>query len=67
MLRIITVCAIASILGVSAKAETLKFRVFGHTTSFQSQDVGDIDGHAVKIARVTGVASFPDGSVAAAY
>ena len=68
MSRIIIICALAAIFAMPAKAdETLKFRVFGHTTSFQSQDVGDVDGHALVVARVTGLASFPDGSVGTAY
>jgi hypothetical protein len=65
MRRIILACALAGILGVPAKAdETLKFRIVGHATSFQSQDVGDVDGHAFLLARLSGLASFPDGSVA---
>jgi hypothetical protein len=57
---------LAAIFAMPAKAdETLKFRVVGHATSFQSQDVGDVDGHAFVVARLSGLASFPDGSVAA--
>jgi hypothetical protein len=64
MRRIILACALAGILRVPAKAdETLKFRIVGHATSFQSQDVGDIDGHALILASLSGLASFPDGSV----
>jgi hypothetical protein len=55
---------LAAILAMPAKAdETLKFRIVGHATSFQSQDVGDVDGHALILARLSGHASFPDGSV----
>ena len=64
MRRIIIICALGGLLSLPAKAdETLKFRIVGHATSFQSQDVGDVDGHALILARLSGLASFPDGSV----
>jgi hypothetical protein len=64
MRRIILAFALAGVLSVPAKAdETLKFRIVGHATSFQSQDVGDVDGHALTLIRLSGLASFPDGSV----
>jgi hypothetical protein len=60
--------AIAAIFAMPAKAdETLKFRIIGHPTSVQSQEVGDVDGHAFVVARLSGLASFPDGSVAPVY
>jgi hypothetical protein len=66
MPRMIIICAIAAIFAMPAKAdEVLKFRIVGHATSFQSQDVGDVDGHALILARLSGLASFPDGSVGA--
>jgi hypothetical protein len=55
-------CAVAG-----ARAETLKFRQVLHVASVQSQDVGDVDGHAVSVVRLTGLASFPDGGVAPVY
>jgi hypothetical protein len=56
---------LAGILGVPAKAdETVKFRSIYHATSVQSQDVGDVDGHILSVVRISGLASFPDGSVA---
>jgi hypothetical protein len=58
----------AVIFAMPAKAdETLKFRIVGHATSFQSQDVGDVDGHSLILARLSGLASFPDGSVGSVY
>jgi hypothetical protein len=52
----------------SAQAdETLKFRATMQATSAQSQDIGDVDGHAASLARFTGLASFPDGTVAPTY
>jgi hypothetical protein len=47
--------------------ETLKFRLVTHATSVQSQDVGDVDGHALGLARQSGLALFPDGSVGTTY
>ena len=38
-----------------------------HATSVQSQDIGDIDGHAALLARFSGLASFPDGAVDTTY
>jgi hypothetical protein len=58
----------AAIFAMPAKAdETLKFRIVGHSTFFQSQDVGDVDGHALMLGRSSGLASFTDGSVAPVY
>jgi hypothetical protein len=66
MPRMIIICAIAAIFAMPAKAdEVLEFRSVGHATSFQSQDVGDVDGHALILARLSGLASSPDGSVGA--
>ena len=45
--------------------ETLAFRMVAHVTSAQSQDVGDEDGHVASLARFSGVALFPDGTVGA--
>lgn len=46
--------------------EALKFRVVMHATSIQSQEVGDVDGHTLGLARYSGLASFADGSVGTA-
>ena len=51
----------------TARAETLKFRQVLHVASVQSQDVGDAAGHVMSLVRLTGLASFPDGSVGTAY
>ena len=49
-----------------AKAdETLKYRSVYHITAAQAQDVGDVDGHTMSLVRVSGLASFLDGSVGA--
>jgi len=47
--------------------EVLKFRAVMHATSAQALDVGDVEGHALGLARVSGLASFPDGSVGTIY
>jgi hypothetical protein len=44
-------------------SETLKFRMVTHVTTAQSLDIGDVDGHAASLARFSGLALFPDGSV----
>jgi hypothetical protein len=63
MRRIILACALAGILGVPAKAdETVKWRHVHHATSFQTQQVGDVDGHTLNLFRLPGIAFFSDGS-----
>jgi hypothetical protein len=47
--------------------ETLKYRQFTHATNVQTIEVGDVDGHLLGVNRQSGIASFPDGSVATAY
>jgi len=46
--------------------ETVKFRLVMHATFVQTQEVGDVDGHMLGLARYSGLASFPDGSVGTA-
>ena len=43
--------------------EAVKFRMFLHATSIQSQEVSDVDGHVLYVGHFTGLASFSDGSV----
>jgi hypothetical protein len=47
--------------------ETLKYRTFTHVTNVQTIDAGDVDGHLLGVNRQSGIASFPDGSVATTY
>jgi hypothetical protein len=47
--------------------ENLKFREFLHSTSVQTQEVGDADGHILGVTRYSGLASFPDGTTGTAY
>jgi hypothetical protein len=44
--------------------ETLKYRSAYVANSFQAQDIGDVPGHTMGLSHISGVASFPDGSVA---
>jgi hypothetical protein len=54
---------IVALTATSALAdETLKWRHVQHTTSFQTQQVGDVNGHTLNIYRQPGMAFFPDGS-----
>jgi hypothetical protein len=46
--------------------EVLKFRMFVHGTSIQTQEVGDVEGHILAVGRFSGQAAFSDGSVGTA-
>jgi hypothetical protein len=47
--------AIAAIFAVPAKAdETVKWRHVHHITGFQTQQVGDADGHTLNLFRLRG-------------
>jgi hypothetical protein len=55
--------AVCAVFAMPAKAdETLKYRIVQHYTSNQNQQVGDVDRHFVGLARLVGIALFPDGS-----
>ena len=43
--------------------EVLKFRMFMHATSVQTQEVGDVDGHVLTLGHYSGLVAFSDGSV----
>jgi hypothetical protein len=64
MLSLMAVGLISSCAGSIARAdEVLKLRAIMHATFIQSQEVGDVDGHALGLAHYSGLASFADGSV----
>jgi hypothetical protein len=69
--RMIALTAVALFcLGAASNAradETLKYRSFTHATNVQTIDVGDVDGHLLGVNHQSGIASFPDGSVATTY
>ena len=46
--------------------EVLKFRMFLHATSVQTQEVGDVDGHVLIAGHYSGLAALSDGSVGTA-
>lgn len=46
--------------------EVLKFRMFVHATSVQTQEVGDVEGHVLVVGHYSGLASLSDGSVGTA-
>ncbi len=52
---------------IARAGEVLSFHVVTHATSVQSQEVGDIDGHSLGLARQSGLALFPDGSLGTTY
>ncbi len=65
MKRLLLSAALCSLSVSGALAdEALKHRVVYHVTLLQSQEVGDVAGHALGIARATGLAMLPDGSIA---
>jgi hypothetical protein len=63
MRSIFLATAVLGVIATSACAdETLKWRQVQHATSFQSQQVGDVNGHSLGLYRLAGIAFFPDGS-----
>jgi hypothetical protein len=56
-----------SILAHAQADATLTFRTVTHVTSVQSLDIGDVGGHAASLARFSGLAFFPDGTVGTVY
>jgi hypothetical protein len=46
--------------------EALKFRIVSHVSSAQIDNVGDVEGHVLLVARQEGIAFLQDGSVAGA-
>lgn len=47
--------------------ETLRFRLVTHITAVQTHDIGDVEGHVASLARFSGVALFPDGTIGTVY
>jgi hypothetical protein len=66
----ILICAAAAgafCVNTAAADEALKYRGVYQAASVQSQDVGDVDGHTISVVRLSGLGSFPDGSVGTDY
>jgi hypothetical protein len=56
--------AIAAMFAMPAKAdEVLKYHFFTHSTKLQAEDVGDVEGHVLGFARLSGQILLSDGSV----
>jgi hypothetical protein len=45
----------------------LKYRYFTRADVLQTQDVGDVEGHQLGFARLSGLISLPDGSVGTTF
>src|SRR5580700_1116919 len=65
---LIVIGALTALNGASiAQADqTLKFRIVSHVSSVQIDNVGDVEGHVLLVARQDGIAFLEDGSVVAA-
>jgi hypothetical protein len=65
MKSLLVATAVLSAIATNALAdETLKYRSVYYTTSVQSQNIADADGHIVGIVHAVGIATLPDGSTA---
>jgi len=69
--RIVLSLTTAGLMGLCASSaaradEVLKFRLIMHAVAAQTQEVGDVDGHAMTLVRYSALASFADGSVGTA-
>lgn len=66
--QLAAIAALAFFTASIAKAdEVINIHVVTHATSAQSQEVGDVDGHALGLVRQSGLALFADGSVGTTY
>ena len=66
--RAAAIAAFAFFTASIARAdEVMNIHVVTHATSAQSQEVGDVDGHALGLVRQSGLALFADGSVGTTY
>jgi hypothetical protein len=65
--RVLTMIAIGVIsfcaTSIARTDEVLKFQMFPHATSVQSQEAGDVDGHVLGVGHFSGLVLFSDGSV----
>jgi hypothetical protein len=64
MMAVGVICFCAS--SIAQADETLKFRIVSHVSSAQIDNVGDVEGHVLLVARQEGIAFLQDGSVAGA-
>src|SRR3984893_2053105 len=68
MLRTFVIGAVSALtLTAAAADETLKFSSILHATFVESQDVGDVDGHAMSLTRYSGLTRISDGTTGLCY
>ena len=68
MLRTFMTAAVSALaLTAAAADETVKFSSILHATFVESQDVGDVDGHAMSLTRYSGLTRFSYGTTGLCY
>jgi hypothetical protein len=68
MKSVLLATSVLTVIGTNAFAdETFKWRHVQHTASLQTLQVGDVNGHALNIYRLPGMAFFPDGSTGTTF
>jgi hypothetical protein len=68
MKSVLLATSVLTVIGTNAFAdETLKWRHVQHTASIQTLQVGDVNGHALNIYHLPGMAFFPDGSTGTTF
>jgi hypothetical protein len=68
MLRTFMTAAVSALaLTAAAADETVKFSSILHATYVESQEVGDVDGHAMSLTRYSGLTRFSDGTAGLCY
>ena len=68
MLRTFLIVAVSALtLTTAAADETMKFSSILHATFLESQEVGDVDDHAMSLTRYSGLTRFYDGTAGLCY
>jgi hypothetical protein len=68
MLRTFLIGAVSALtLTAAAADETVKFSSILHATFLESQEVGDVDDHAMSLTRYSGLTRFSDGTTGLCY
>jgi hypothetical protein len=68
MLHTLMIGAVSALtLTAAAADETVTFSSILHATFVESQDVGDVDGHAMSLTRYSGLTRFSDGTTGLCY
>jgi hypothetical protein len=66
MKMLLITTALCAISTAAIADETLKLRAITHVTAATSQEISDVEGHAMTLAKGVGLASFSDGGVGTA-